>query len=161
MNKIEEYKVFRPVSETPTGYTKLRCNLIFDTKLYGTRKARLVADGSKSPQFIDSYSSVIAPEHIRLSMVAAQINDLAMDTIDLGNAYLHAFTKEKAHTILSDGYGDLSGKILIIEKALYGMRTSGARFYEDLSETLLLLGFHPSKADPDLWMRKLDGCYEY
>ena len=161
INKINEYEVFKPSDIIPEEYTKLRCNMIFDVKLDGTRKARLVVDGSHSPCTIDAYSSVIAPEHVRLAMVAGTLNNLLMETIDLGNAYLHAFTKELVYTILSDGYGQLSGKILIIQKALYGMRTSGARFHEDLSETLLSIGFKPSKADSDLWIRQGQHCYEY
>ena len=161
INKINEYEVFKPSDIIPEEYTKLRCNMIFDVKLDGTRKARLVVDGSHSPCTIDAYSSVIAPEHVRLAMVAGTLNNLLMETIDLGNAYLHTFTKELVYTILSDGYGQLSGKILIIQKALYGMRTSGARFHEDLSETLLSIGFKPSKADSDLWIRQGQHCYEY
>ena len=49
----------------------------------------------------------------------------------------------------------------MIVKALYGLRSSGARFYEALAHTLKKEGFVPSKADPDLWMRPAGSCYEY
>jgi hypothetical protein len=56
----------------------------------------------------------------------------------------------------------LSGKRLIIDKALYGLKSSSARFHEHLSVKLRKLEFIPSKADPDLWIKKLqDGTYEY
>jgi hypothetical protein len=46
-------------------------------------------------------------------------------------------------------------------KGLYGLKTSGARFHESLSDTLLSLDFRPSRADADLWMREHDDHYEY
>ena len=50
---------------------------------------------------------------------------------------------------------------MVIIKALYGLRSSGARFHEALANTLRKEGFIPSKADPDLWMRLAGSCYEY
>jgi hypothetical protein len=44
---------------------------------------------------------------------------------------------------------------------LYGLRSSAARFHEHLSAKLKKMGFKPSKADPDLWFRKLNDHYEY
>jgi len=57
---------------------------------------------------------------------------------------------------------EFEGKRLLIDKSLYGLKTSGARFHEHLSEKLRQLGYVPTKADPDLWMIKHpDGHYEY
>ena len=41
------------------------------------------------------------------------------------------------------------------------LKTSMARWHEALSDKLRLLGFRPSKADPDLWMRDAKDHYEY
>ena len=49
----------------------------------------------------------------------------------------------------------------IIERSLYGLKSSAARFHEHLSATLKSLGFKPSKADFDLWYKKMDNHYEY
>ena len=46
-------------------------------------------------------------------------------------------------------------------KGLYGLKTSGARFHESLSDTLLSIGFRPSRADADLWTKECDSHYEY
>jgi len=161
VSKMEKFDVFKEAESIPVDYTRLRCMMVFDIKLDGTHKARLVADGSGTPLYEDAYSSVVAPEHVRLAMLVATLNDLEQAMIDLENAYLHALTKELAYTVLPDGYGTLSGKILIFHKALYGMRTSGARFHEELSSALLSIGFQPSRADPDLWFRTCDGYHEY
>ncbi|KAL7574195.1 hypothetical protein ACA910_014870 [Epithemia clementina (nom. ined.)] len=53
--------------------------------------------------------------------------------------------------------------MLIISKALYGLRTSGARWHDKLFDVMRDMGFTPSKNDPDNWMRpSKDGkVYEY
>ena len=50
---------------------------------------------------------------------------------------------------------------MIIDKGLYGLKTSSARFHESLSSKLRGMGFTPSKADFDLWIRPMEGHYEY
>src|SRR5215210_2548824 len=50
---------------------------------------------------------------------------------------------------------------MIIDKSLYGLKTSSARFHEHLSEKLKLMGYKPSKAYPDLWYKRMDEHYEY
>ena len=55
---------------------------------------------------------------------------------------------------------------MLIRKALYGLRSSGAAFRAHLAETLYDIGFVPTRADPDVWHRpaaKEDGFeyYEY
>jgi hypothetical protein len=44
---------------------------------------------------------------------------------------------------------------------LYGLKTSAARFHENLSESLLRLGFMKTNHDPDLWMLDKASHYEY
>ena len=52
---------------------------------------------------------------------------------------------------------------MIIEKALYGLRTSGLRWNDKFSDFLTEMGFALSKAEPDIWMRLNDeaNLYEY
>jgi hypothetical protein len=44
---------------------------------------------------------------------------------------------------------------------LYGLKTSAARFHENLSESLLRLGLKETKHYPDLWMAGKSSHYEY
>jgi hypothetical protein len=53
------------------------------------------------------------------------------------------------------------GENLIIDRSLYGLRTSTARFHEYRSESLLRLGFRKTKHDPDLWIVDKSSHYEY
>jgi hypothetical protein len=49
----------------------------------------------------------------------------------------------------------------MIDKSLYGLKTSAARFHEHLSESLLRLGFNKTKHDPDLLIVDKSSCYEF
>ena len=49
-------------------------------------------------------------------------------------------------------FGELEGQLLVIHKALYGLRTSGLRWHERFSKCLCDLGFTPCKAETDIWM---------
>jgi hypothetical protein len=91
----------------------------------------------------------------------AELNGLDVHAADIGNAYLEAFTKELVYIIAGPEFGDCQGNVLIIVKALYGLRTSGARFHEKFSDTLKDMGFTPSFADPDVWMKPCGTHYEY
>ena len=42
---------------------------------------------------------------------------------------------------------------MIVVRALYGLKSSGAAFRSFLADTLADIGFKPSLADPDVWMR--------
>jgi hypothetical protein len=53
------------------------------------------------------------------------------------------------------------GKNLIIDKSLYLLKISAARFHEHLNISLLRLGFKNTKHDPDLWMVEKASHYEY
>jgi hypothetical protein len=46
-------------------------------------------------------------------------------------------------------------------RALFGLRTSGARRHDRFADVLHLLSFLPSKADPDVWMHDCVTHYEY
>ena len=146
----------------PIGYTPIHCHFVFDVKESGKRKARFVAGGHMTNPPKDSvYSSVASLRCIRLVAFLAELNDLELCAADVGNAYLEAYTKEKVCFKAGPEFGPLAGHWMIICKALYGLRSSGARFHETFSETLKSLGFKRSFADPDVWFRDAGDLYEY
>ena len=59
----------------------------------------------------------------------------------MGNTYLEAYTKEKVYIIAGKEFGDLCKHTLIIQKALYGLRSSGLRWWERISIVLKEMGF--------------------
>ena len=86
--------------------------------------------------------------------------------VDRMFTYLTANCREKIWTYAGPEFGSERGQPMIIKKALYGLKSSGAAFRAHLAETLHDIGFNPTKADPDVWIHlvvKPDGSeyYEY
>ena len=55
----------------------------------------------------------------------------------------------------------MKGRVLIVVNALYGLRTSAARFHEHLTDNIKKFGYIPSKADPNLFYENMRNHYEY
>ena len=165
--QINEYNAFidkghHTKTAAPSGYKKIRVHFVFDVKHDGRHKARLVADGHLTDIPLESvYSGVVSLRGFRLVLFLAELNDLELWATDIGNAYLEAFTSEKVYIIAGPEFKELEGHILIISKALYGLRSSGARWHERFADCITELGFFPCKSDPDIWMRRSGDIYEY
>eukprot|EP00957_Ditylum_brightwellii_P109565 8356150-Ditylum_brightwellii.AAC.1 len=56
---------------------------------------------------------------------------------------------------------DWAGKLAMIRKLLYGLIGLGVQFHCHLCTELEKIGFKPSKANLDLWMRDAGNHYEY
>ena len=92
-----------------------------------------------------------------------ELNNLELLGADIGNASLETYTHEKLFIIAGAEFEELESFILIFNKALYGLKSSGKKRGERLHHITKDMGFMPSKADPCVWMRenmKLK-CYEY
>ena len=163
MTQLEDYSTFKDVGKTiPDGYKKIRVHLVYDVKHDGRHKARLVADGHLTDVPLESvYSGVVSLRGIRLFTFISELNGLDLWATDIGNAYLEANTKEKVCIVAGPEFGSREGHILVIHKALYGLRTSGLRWHERFASCLRDEGFTPCKAEPDIWMRPNGDVYEY
>ena len=75
---------------------------------------------------------------------------------DIGNVYLEATTKEKIYIV---EFEELQGHILVIHKALYGLKSSGLRWSQRIHDIMLQLNFRACKADPCVWLKeRKDKC---
>ena len=167
LQQINEYQTFEDKGHhtktvPPNGYKKIRVHFVFDVKHDGRHKARLVADGHLTDIPLDSvYSGVVSIKGFRLVIFLAELNKLGLWATDIGNAYLEAYTSEKVYIVAGPEFSDLEGHILIISRALYGLRSSGARWHDRLADCMRELGFFSCKAEPDIWMRQNGSIYEY
>ena len=160
----KEMKNVRPTFEVfeggtdqlPGGYQEIKCDMIFDVKIGENfrRKSRLVAGGhtTETPATL-TYSSVVSGDSVRIALTMAALNGLTVMACDIQNAYLTADCREKIWTRAGPEFGSEAGAIMLIRKALYGLRSSGAAFRAHLGETLYDIGFFPTRADPDVWHR--------
>ena len=144
------------VKDLPSNYQQIKCHMIFDIKMGENfrRKARMVAGGhmTTSPSSL-TYSSVVSRDSVRIALTIAALNDLSIRACDIQNAYLTAPCREKIWTIAGPEFGSDAGKNMLVVRALYGLKTSGAAFRAFLAETFYDIGYKPSVADPDVWMR--------
>ena len=168
IDQIMEYEVFKVVPDgehVPFGYKRIPYHIVHDVKFDGRLKSRLVAGGHRSPEVHkeEKYSTVVSMEAVRVGFIMAKINGLQVCAGDIGNAFLNAYTNEKLYIVAGPEFGpELAGKKLIIDRSLYGLQSSGARFHELTTKHFSKMGFHPTKADLDLLIKKCDdGHYEY
>ena len=155
---------FCAFSVTPKGYHRIKVHLVFAVKFDGRHKARLVADGHLAPEPIENiYSGVVSLRNLRLVIFLGRLNHLDLWGVDIGNAYLEAFTDEKIYIVDGPEFQELEGYILIFLKALYGLKSSGKRWAEVIHGILRDMEVLPLKADPYIWIRKAPNlrCYEY
>ena len=143
-------------NDIPPGYQQIRCHMIFDIKMGENfrRKARMVAGGhtTETPASI-TYSSVVSRDSVRIALLIAALNDLRILACDIQNAYLTAKCREKIWTIAGPEFGSEAGSIMLVTRALYGLKSSGAAFRALFADHLWNLDYRPSEADNDVWMR--------
>ena len=124
------------------GFQEIKCHIIFDVKMSFERKARFVAGGhmTEAPVTV-TYSSVILRESIRLAFLIAELNGLQVKTCDIGNAYLNAPCREKIWFEGGTECGEKKGKVLVVTRALYGLKSAGASWRATFAHTLRELEF--------------------
>ena len=80
---------------------------------------------------------------------------------DIGNTYFEVVTSEKVFISAGPNFGELKGHLLIIYKALYGLRLSGKLFGQLLEEFLKEFGFNPSLVETTIYMQKCPTANNY
>jgi hypothetical protein len=145
------------------GYKQIKVHFVYAIKHDGQHKSRLIAGGHLTDTPINLvYSSIVSLRGIRMLTYIAEHNGLEVWAMDIGNAYLETFTKEKVYIIARPEFGPLKGHTLLINKAIYGLKSSGLRWSERFSDVLIDMGFFLSKAEMDIWMHEKDrSMYEY
>ena len=129
--------------EIKPKYEHANVHIIFEIKMDGkfTIKARLVADGhTTAPPSSITYSSFWFRESVRIAFILESLNELDIFACDIGNAYLNYKYREKLLTEAGTEFGIEKGMVMIIERSLYGLKSSGASWEAKLAHTLMSLG---------------------
>lgn len=96
LDQINEYNTFRILDNdehVPPGYKMIPYYFVFDIKIEGRRKARLVAGGHRTePSKEDTYSGVVSLEGVRMGFVLPNMNCLMVHAGDVGNEFLYGKT---------------------------------------------------------------------
>ena len=93
-------------------------------------------------------------ESVRITFLFASLNDLYIFACDIGNAYLNDKYREKIWTESGTEFGTENGMLMIIERALYGRKSSVAAWRGKLEKYLMSLGYKYSDADSGVWMKR-------
>jgi hypothetical protein len=74
---------------------------------------------------------------VRIGIFLGDLYGLSCCTCDIEKAFSFGKTKEKVYITAGPEFGvDLNNENLMIDKSLYGLKTSDARFHEHSSESL-------------------------
>ena len=112
--------------------------MIMNVKQDLRHKCQLVAGGNLINALDhDIYSTTVKSISVKLLQVIAHKANLEILCGDIGNAYVNPYTNKKVYAIAGDEFGkSMKGYIVIIVRALYGLRTSSERWHTHLADTL-------------------------
>jgi Reverse transcriptase (RNA-dependent DNA polymerase) len=140
----------------PAFWKPVGVHMIFDVKMDLTRKARLVANGHETEVPTEStYSTVVTRDSVRLAFLLAALNGLDVLAGDVQNAYINAESKENLYIQEAGpecGPGFI-GRPCMIVRALYGLKSSWARWHDHMAQTLRDLAYKTCIADHNVWMK--------
>ena len=154
-NSKVAFKLLSRGENTLPGYNEILYHLVFNVKLNMTYKARYVASG----HLIDvpanmTYSSVVSRDMVRIRFLDAALNDLDILAGDIQNAFLFALIEEKFFFYTGDKWGADKDCVVVVIRALYGLKSSTLQFRNHLAATLSnKLGIKSCLADLDLWYK--------
>ena len=114
------------IEKIPDGYKLIEVHIVFDVKPDTRHRGRLVADGHLTDIPLESvYSGVVSLKGLRACIFLGELNGMEAWGTDISSAYLCAKTSEKVCIRAGPEFGPLAGHLLIIDKALYGLKSSG------------------------------------
>jgi len=141
---------------------EITSHLVFDVNLGDNfrQKARYCADGHKTdaPSSI-TYSTLVSRDSVRTILLIATLNDLDVLNGDVQNSYLTAPNRKKVWIRAGIEFGvvpgceELIGKVLVVKKVLYGVKSVGASFGAFMAQKLDEMNFKSSMGDPFVWIR--------
>lgn len=141
----------------PTGANVVGCKWHYALKFNAEGgidkfKARLVAKGfHQIPgiDFLETHSSVVRFESLRILCAIAAANDMELGQIDIEKAYLNANLSETVYMKQPEGFVVPGKENLVckLKKALYGTMQAGNEWWKEFDKTYRDMGFERSKAD--------------
>ena len=65
-------------------------------------------------------------DSVSIAFLVAELNDLDVMACDVGNVYLNATCREKIWFVAGLEHGERNGKVTVIVRTLYGLKSSRA-----------------------------------
>ena len=162
IGRLEKMGIWKVV-ELPEGEKAIPYSEVFKDKRgpqgnIETRRARIVAGGHKQVEGIDygeTFAAAAKMPSVRVVLANAAEKDWEIHHVDVKSAYLNAPMDKPVHMkppqgVLKKGQ---EGMVLLILKAIYGMKQSGRLWHRMLSKIMDELGFTRSKIDHSVWFK--------
>ena len=113
-------------------------------------KSRLVARGFKQLEGVDfseTFAPTVSSSCVRLLSAIACECDLDLCHFDVDQAFVQSDLEEDVFLRLPKGCGDLSGKVVRLNKSLYGLKQASRTCHAYLTTCLKSLGFEQYMTD--------------
>lgn len=161
-----ENEVWGEPVDLPPGATVVSSKWVYDIKYKGTGeverlKARFVGRGCSQIEGKDYHADNIHAPTVRTETVKVVThvgarNGWYFRLLDVKCAYLAAPVKERVYIRQPQGYEDPRNPtgVLLLKKAIYGLKQSARAWYGRLSEVLIAQGFEINAVDPSLFQRR-------
>jgi Reverse transcriptase (RNA-dependent DNA polymerase) len=128
----------------PAIWKPVGVHMIFDVKMDLMQKAWLVANSHETEVPTESTNStIVTQDSVRLAFLLAALNGLEVLAGEVQNAYINADLKENLYIIEAGpkfGPGFI-GQLCMITRALYGLKSLGARWHDHMAQTLRDLAY--------------------
>ena len=162
MSSIEQNRTWKLVN-LPHGHRPIGLKWVFKVKrdevgAIVKHKARLVAKGYVQQEGVD-FDEVFAPvarmESIRMLLAVAAREGWLVHHMDVKSAFLNGELKEEVYVRQPPGFvaAGHEGKVLKLEKALYGLRQAPRAWNMKLDGSLRKLGFKRCVSEHDMYTR--------
>ncbi|CAN0358558.1 unnamed protein product, partial [Hapterophycus canaliculatus] len=163
---LKDSKMFTVLDKLPVDEKAVGSRWVFSYKsdkdgMIVKTKARLLAQGFMQREGVDFFqTSAPTPTAASVKIFLAVANELGylVYHFDTAQAFTQAELDCTLYTKLPAGCGELSGKIVRLEKALYGLRQSGLLWNELLVQKFVMRhGMEQCKTDPCVFRKIRDG----
>jgi hypothetical protein len=125
----------------------------FDQNGYLSKtKARIVVRGDLQTQWGDTYAATLAARVFRALIAIATRFGLLMFQYDATNAFLNARINRLVYVHTPEGFTDQLGKLLILKRALYGLKDAPTLWYKELTKSLTAIGLRQVPNTPCLFI---------
>ena len=97
-----------------------------------------------------TYLSVVSRDSVQIALIIAVLNDLDVLACDIHNVYITVDCRYQVWVVAGTKLLSEAGNNMLVRKALYILKSSGAAFRAFLSENMDAKGYWPIYANPDL-----------
>ena len=164
MASIRELSTFDLVPR-PKGVNVIKSKWVYKVKaveeFLERLKARLVACGYSQRWLVDfdeTFAPVVRAKTLRTLLTLAACEDLVLEAMDIGNAFLNADMPEDQRVYMEQPVGFVEkGKedwVWLLRKSLYGLKQAGRLWNKELDAFIVSLGFTRMVSDPCLYVKR-------